>query len=105
MNNFFQKDSANYNEKINKIIEALEAEAAYLRQLNEKLDKLSDEWQAIKENLAGCLDIDMQENVNTGDFDTEKNIRNRTAEKEMEELILCIVKEVNNHHIEFVCLN
>jgi hypothetical protein len=105
MNNFFQKDSANYEQKINRIIEALEAEAAYLRQLNEKMDKLSDEWQAIKRSLQDCINNDMQGNLSTGDFDTAKDVRNGTTEKEIEELILCIVKEINNHHIEFVCLN
>jgi hypothetical protein len=96
MKNFFQKDSANYEEKINRIIEMLEAEAAYLRQLNEKLEKLSDEWQFIKKSMAQYLNKDMQLNINNSDVDTEKD---------MEELIQCIVKEVNNYHIEFVCLN
>ncbi|MDD4924473.1 MAG: hypothetical protein PHF74_06535 [Dehalococcoidales bacterium] len=105
MNNFFQKDSASYEYKINKIIEALEEQAVYLRQINEKLNKLSAEWQVIKESLLYYLDNNMEENVNSGDFDTEKKTQNCTTDKEMEELILCIVKEVNNHHIEFVCLN
>jgi ribosome-binding ATPase YchF (GTP1/OBG family) len=96
MNNFFQKDRANNEEKINRIIEMLEAEAAYLRQLNEKLEKLSDEWQFIKKSMARHLNKDMQLNINNSDVDTEKD---------MEELIQCIVKEVNNYHIEFVCLN
>jgi hypothetical protein len=96
MNNFFQKDRANNEEKINRIIEMLEAEAAYLRQLNEKLEKLSDEWQFIKKSMAQHLNKDMQLNINNSDVDTEKD---------MEELIQCIVKEVNNYHIEFVCLN
>ena len=96
MNNFFKKEPENYEEKINKIIEMLEAEAAYLRQLNEKLENLSNEWQTIKRGMKQRLNKDTGGNVNGGDFDTEK---------EMEELILCIVKEVNNHHIESVCLN
>ena len=96
MNNFFQKEPANNEEKINRIIEMLEAEAAYLRQLNEKLEKLSDEWQFIKKSMAQRLNKEMPENINSDDFDTEK---------EMEELILCIVKEVNNRHIEFISLN
>ena len=105
MNSFFKKDSANNEEKINRIIEALEAEAVYLRQINEKLNKLSDEWQAIKESLLQYMDNDFVENLNPEDIDTIMNIRSGSTEKEMEELILCIVKEVNNHHIEFVCLN
>jgi GTP-binding protein EngB required for normal cell division len=105
MNNFFQKDSANYERKINKIIEMLQAESAYLQQLNEKMDKLSDEWQSIKKSMTRRLENDTQETLKINNYNIDKNIGNDSTEKEMEDLILCIVKEVNNYHIEFICLN
>jgi TolA-binding protein len=105
MNNFFQKDPADNEEKINRIIEMLQAEAAYLRQLNDKIDKLSDEWQSIKQNMTQNLKNDTQRDINFGNYDTENNVGNNSTEKGMEDLILCIVKEVNNHHIEFISLN
>jgi hypothetical protein len=102
---FFEKSFVDYEAKINKMINALEDEAFYLRQINEKLSKISDEWQAIKDSLRYCINNDFGKNINTGDIDTGMNLRNDSTEKEMEELILYIVKEVNNHNIEFVCLN
>jgi len=102
MSGFFQKDFSDNEQKINRIIETLEEEAVYIRQMNNKLNKLSEEWQAIKEKLP---DNDMAENIKRRDIDNGINIQAGSTEREMEELILCIIKEVNNHHIEFVCLN
>lgn len=102
MSGFFQKDFSDNEQKINRIIDSLEEGAVYIRQMNDKLNKLSEEWKAIKEKLP---DNDMAKNIKIRDIDNDLNIQAGSAEREMEELILCIIKEVNNHHIEFVCLN
>ena len=102
MSGFFQKDFSDHEQKINRIIAALEEEAVYIRQMNDKLNMLSEQWQAIRRKLA---DDDMAKNIKKLDIDNNINIQAGSTEREMEELILCIIKEVNNHHIEFVCLN
>ena len=102
MNSNFQKYFEEYISKINQMIEALEDEAVYLQQINENLSRISDDWHAIKQCL---LENDSPRNINSENIDSDMNRSCSSAEKEMEQLITSIVKEVNNHHIEFVCLN
>jgi septation ring formation regulator EzrA len=104
MYSFFQKSFTDYEEKMNRMIQALEDEAYYLRQINDKLSRISDEWQAVKDSLRH-INNDIGEIPVTAAIDTGMTSQSNTTEKEMEELILYIVKEVNTHNIEFVCLN
>jgi uncharacterized protein YwgA len=105
MNSDFQKSFEEYISRMNQMLKALEDEAGYLRLINEKLNRISDDWQAIKENLSDYLDNDIQYDFNSEDLDSHMKSQYTASEKELEDLILCIVKEVNNHHIECVCLN
>jgi mannose-6-phosphate isomerase class I len=96
---FFETAFAEYENKINKMVRALEDEANYLQQLIEKLNKISDEWQTIEDSLlhfrkygAGTPCI----------YPAEQN---HAIEKELEELILCIVNEVNNNNLSKTSLN
>jgi hypothetical protein len=98
----FQKYFEEYISKINQMIEALEDEADYLQQINDKLSRIHDDWHAIKQCL---IDEDTAINVYMENVNTGMDSGYGTTQKEMEQLITSIIKEVNNHHIEFVCLN
>jgi Sec7-like guanine-nucleotide exchange factor len=99
MYSFFETAFAEYENKINKMISALEDEANYLQQLIEKLNKISDEWQTIEDSL---LHFRKYGAGNPCIYPPEQN---EAIEKELEELILCIVNEVNNNHPGTVSLN
>ncbi len=83
----------------------MEDEAGYLRQVNEKMSRISDDWQAVKESLLSYIDNNTMEDIDSVNTDSGMKLQYIATEKELEELISCVVKEVNNHHIEFICLN
>jgi prefoldin subunit 5 len=101
---FFETAFAEYENKINKMVRALEDEANYLQQLIEKLNKISDEWQAVKDSLR-YINKDIGEIPIITAIDTGMTAQSNKTEKEMEELILCIVNEVNNNNLSKTSLN
>lgn len=105
MNSDFQKSFEEYISRMNQMLKALEDEAGYLRQINEKLNRISDDWQTIKENLSDYLDSNAMDEIDSGNLDSIMKSQYIATETELEELISCVVKEVNNRHIEFICLN